>query len=798
MSARKLTQKGHKQLQQGEGQKALNTWSEAYKIYQQLNNSDGETGSLINQSLALQSLGLYTRSCETLITALKLEDKTWICSGNQTKVKQQQELMNALQKQSRGKTQILGLKNLGNVLRLIGKPEISEIVLKEALVISKSFSKELQNSLLLSLANTERTSYQKASNKYQITEEPVGKKEALNQAESRFIQALNYYQQVKSTGNKKSDTELLAQLNQLDLLLEQFFKKKSVIFDNLKISNNQQSIYDLTKKLLVANFGKLQTNKSIYASTQFSDILIKIAANEDLSRIFTNEKINLYNAALNIGLSALDKTNNKRAESFTKGTVGKIYDNLGQLEKSEIYLEEALGLAQSVRAWDIAYQWQQELARLYQKLGKFDRANKAYDAAIKSIEQVQSSSLSANPEFKFNFKDRIEAVYKQYLNLLLSREKPNFNQIIQVKQKLQLAEIKNFLQCNYLPTFEKEVYTNDTNNSKVLPIIYIFQIKNQVEIIIKTKDNLFFRHTANFSEITSGIDDLINLLQSPDFLTISESRFLTYSQNIYDLLVLPIKKYLPDEGELVFVLDTYFQNVPFSLLHDGERYLLEDYAITVSLTSKTAPLVTENLKVLVAGLSQANTNLKHPLFPGNITPLPEVNTEISYIRNNTTEVIELINAGFTSNNFQESMVKRRKDFPLIHISTHGQFSSDPHKTFILAWDKPINVREFENLLKNNPSPIDLLVLSACQTAKGDKRSALGIAGMAAMVGAQNTLATLWLVNAKSTSELMGDFYKNLNNGLNKAQALRQAQLALLKNPKYSHPYYWSPFILVSK
>ncbi len=256
VSARKLTQKGHEQLQQGEGQKALNTWSEAYKIYRQLNNSDGATGSLINQNLALQSLGLYTRSCETLIAALKLEDKTWICSGNQTKVKQKQELMDALKKQSRGKIQILGLKNLGNVLRRIGKPELSRIVLKEALLISKNFSKELQNSLLLSLANTERTSYQKASNKYQITEEPVGKKEALNQAESRFIRALNYYQQVKSN-SKKSDTELLAQLNQLDLLLEQFFKNKLVIFDKIKTSENQQNIYNLTKKLLVANFGDL-------------------------------------------------------------------------------------------------------------------------------------------------------------------------------------------------------------------------------------------------------------------------------------------------------------------------------------------------------------------------------------------------------------------------------------------------------------------------------------------------------------------------------------------------------------
>ena len=92
--------------------------------------------------------------------------------------------------------------------------------------------------------------------------------------------------------------------------------------------------------------------------------------------------------------------------------------------------------------------------------------------------------------------------------------------------------------------------------------------------------------------------------------------------------------------------------------------------------------------------------------------------------------------------------------------------------------------------------IELLVLSACQTAKGDKRSALGIAGIATQAGARSTVASLWLVEEASTAQLMGKFYQGLKNGLSKAEALRQAQLALLANPEYAHPYYWSSFILV--
>ena len=130
----------------------------------------------------------------------------------------------------------------------------------------------------------------------------------------------------------------------------------------------------------------------------------------------------------------------------------------------------------------------------------------------------------------------------------------------------------------------------------------------------------------------------------------------------------------------------------------------------------------------------------------------------------------------------------------------GQFSSKLIRTGFLAYDRQINIREFDSLLRNKTQTssdiIELLVLSACQTAKGNKRSALGIAGVAVQAGARTTVATLWLVEANSTVELMEEFYKGLRKGLTKAEALRQAQLALMKNPKYAHPYYWAPFLIV--
>lgn len=95
------------------------------------------------------------------------------------------------------------------------------------------------------------------------------------------------------------------------------------------------------------------------------------------------------------------------------------------------------------------------------------------------------------------------------------------------------------------------------------------------------------------------------------------------------------------------------------------------------------------------------------------------------------------------------------------------------------------------------SPLELLILSACQTAAGDNRAVLGLAGVAVRSGARSTLGTLWSVEDESTVELMNKFYSELSQpGVTKAEALRQAQLLLLRSPNYRYPYYWAPFVLV--
>jgi CHAT domain-containing protein len=181
-------------------------------------------------------------------------------------------------------------------------------------------------------------------------------------------------------------------------------------------------------------------------------------------------------------------------------------------------------------------------------------------------------------------------------------------------------------------------------------------------------------------------------------------------------------------------------------------------------------------------------------------PLPGVETELTEI-SQAVPSAQLLNQQFTSENFQKEISETT--FPVIHLATHGQFSSNPEETFVLTWDSQVKVRDFEELLRSRArtrtNPIELLVLSACETAEGDNRAALGLAGMAVRSGARSTIATLWSVKDESTALLMTEFYQKLvqpTAKITKAEALRQAQTDLLNSPEYKHPFYWAPFILV--
>ncbi|MEL7054029.1 MAG: CHAT domain-containing protein, partial [Cyanobacteria bacterium J06588_5] len=274
---------------------------------------------------------------------------------------------------------------------------------------------------------------------------------------------------------------------------------------------------------------------------------------------------------------------------------------------------------------------------------------------------------------------------------------------------------------------------------------------------------------------------------------LSEEKRLGFSKQIYDWLIAPAETAL-EENEiktLVFVLDGQFRSIPMAALYDGDQYLLERYGVALTPGMKLLGPHFQNpkpLQALMLGLTEAR---------GGFSALPGVKTEIEQVAASVNAQV-LFDQDFTQENLATEI--ERVPFPVLHLATHGQFSSDLAETFLLAWDEKISIGDLDGLLRSRreqSEPIELMVLSACQTAEGDDRAALGLAGMAIRSGARSTLATLWSVNDNSTAALMTEFYRELATGeLTKAEALRRAQVKILQKNEFSHPYYWAPFVLI--
>jgi CHAT domain-containing protein len=179
--------------------------------------------------------------------------------------------------------------------------------------------------------------------------------------------------------------------------------------------------------------------------------------------------------------------------------------------------------------------------------------------------------------------------------------------------------------------------------------------------------------------------------------------------------------------------------------------------------------------------------------------LPNVKGELQEINKQVPLSSIFLNSNFTKQNLAQTLVSL--PFPIIHLATHGNFSSEAENTYLLTYDGKLTIENLYQLLRStdrsNLEPVELLILSACQTAVGDKRAALGLAGMAVRAGARSTIASLWSVDDAATSKFMIALYQSLSSAnVTRAASLRTAQQALLKDPKYNHPYFWAPFVLL--
>lgn len=793
--AQALTARGRLELLLGQAEIALETWRLSTRFYQEINDEIGKMGSLINQALALESLGYYRRSCTTLLVAIGLPDscQALALQDIESLVIHFEDII-----QSHAELGILGLRNLGNILRSLGYLARSRQVLEQALnITADSGTTQAQIDTLLSLGTTEYVLYQQAKDLYERTKIDSDRAQVVAVAQ----QALDRYQAIISNDDVDSISRISiiqARLQKLRLLRDlqnwDQTNDSSIDTDSLQ-SDLQIQIHSLLNENLTA-LPPSQT--AIYIQLNFAKTLVQT----DLDWINTSIQMT------QLAVQQAEMLNNRRSQSYALGTLGELYEQVdsiqpGYLAIAQHNLEEALSLAQSIQAWDIAYQWQWRIGRLSSKQGDHEQAIVYYQASVETLRSVRKNLVATETDFQFSFRDTVEPIYRELVTLLLQEQEGNeptqldLRQAVRAIDDLQLSELENFLRCDLTPSIDIDEVQIDLEAA----IIHTIILDKQLAVVLKlpTSDQLYL-HTIPLLEydINQTLIELKSELTHP----YTSPRSLALSQEVYRWLIYPIESDLELNHikTLVFILDGEFRSVPMAALHDGERYLVEGYAVAITpglQLLQPYPLRRLSLQGLTFGLSKTRKGFTpHSGF----TPLENVETEVQTIQNSISGQA-LLNENFTSSAMRRQI--RTSSAPIVHLATHGQFSSNPNETFVLAWDERVNVNDLGAILQsrslNNPNPLELLVLSACETANGDSRAALGLAGIAVQSGARSTIASLWSINDDSTAKLMGFFYQELTRSdvlISKAEALRNAQVQLLNSPGYRAPLFWAPYVLI--
>ena len=736
--AQALNIQGNIQLAQGKAQEALITWQKAEVTYQQIQDKDGVIRSKINQSQAMRSLGLYPKAKDML-----------------------RQVQSELQQLPNSALKAASLLNLGDTLRLSGDFAEATAIMQESLAIAQQINDApIIAETLLSLGNIASSQQQAASSGDS------------NYRQQKMGDAIAYYQQAAKFATNPL-YKVKAELNQLRLEID------------------LQQI-DSAKKLVTSIQSQLQnlppSRASVYARVNFVQSLMRL--NSAFSDRQTAAQL-LANAA-----QQAKEMGDPRAESYAIGYLGELYEQSQQIPESQEMTERALFLAQTSNASDIAYRWQWQLGRLLKSQGENLKAIAAYNGAVNTLASIRGDLVSSNADIQFSFRDSVEPVYRQLVALLLTPE--NGKQVSQenliaarkVIESLQLAELDNFFKESCLIGRATQVDEIDPQAAVIYPIV----LSNSLEVIISLPDRSLVQHTTKISQ--KELESLFNELRRSLRRTSLESDIQTASEKVYNMLIgkeLEASLQAKKIKTLAFVLDGSLRNLPMSVLYDGKHYLMEKYNLAIAPSLQlldTRPLKPQQLEVFIGGLSKETQNFN---------ALPNVEREIQKISAIVSTQTPLLNETFISESIQKQI--SNAPFRVVHLATHGEFSSNAEKTFILTWNNRLGVKQLGELLQtkdqDSRTPIELLVLSACKTAKGDSRAALGLAGIAVRSGARSTIASLWSVEDSATATLMEDFYQELSTlGATKADALRKSQISLLKNPKFTHPFYWAPFVLV--
>jgi CHAT domain-containing protein len=494
-----------------------------------------------------------------------------------------------------------------------------------------------------------------------------------------------------------------------------------------------------------------------------------------------------------------EQRGDRRTESYATGHLGALYEDGRRYPEALQLTREAIFAAQQAHAPESLYRWQWQLARLHRKMGATDEALAAYRGAVQQVAAVRPELAVRHDAATASFRESVGPLYFELVDLLLRRasdpalpeqeRRALLTEAREVVESFKVAELRDYFRDDCVDIALSRITQLDVV-SPTAAVVYPIVLPDRVELLVTLPSGLrrFVVPVAE-ARLTREVHQFRQLLERR-----TTRQYLRPARQLHDWLIRPLEPELTAAkiDTLVFVPDGPLRTIPMAALHDGQQFLVAKYALAITPGLKLTdprPLDRKRPRILAVGVTESVQG-----FP----PLPEVERELINVREvfgGTT----LLNAQFSVASLEEEMKKGA--YSILHIASHGEFGGDVDKTFVLAFDGKVTMDRLDRLigvLKYRDEPLELLALSACDTAEGDDRAALGLAGVAVKAGARSAVATLWSVNDEASAGLIADFYRELKDpAVSRGVALQRAQLKVLSDPRYEHPGFWSPFLLIN-
>jgi len=502
----------------------------------------------------------------------------------------------------------------------------------------------------------------------------------------------------------------------------------------------------------------------------------------------------LLTQAAEIAAEAKDE----RQRSYALGYLAELYEQEGRLPDAQSLGQRALRAGTLADAPDAVYRWQWLLGRLQQAQGETEAALASYRAAATTVSQLRRELALSPVDFRDVLGQDQNELYLELVDLLLRASAGEADAsrrqalLVEARNTLELQkndELRDYFRDECLAVFQ------DTAPDSIpgALVIYPVPLPDRLEIIVGGAGGLQrFATPVDRETLRAEVRALRRELSDRTSLD-----YELHAETLYEWIVRPLEPMLASTAPetLVFVPSGMLRTIPMGALRDpdSDHFLVQDYPIAIipSLTlTDPRPIERGGVKLLAAGLSESVSGY---------AALRNVDRELEAVEASFPSR-SLVNDQFVADRFEREVQAR--PFGIVHIASHGEFADDPSESFLLTYDGKLSMDRLARAVATSQfrqeQPLELLTLSACETAAGNDRAALGLAGIAVRSGARSALATLWAVEDRAASDLMIEFYRQLQDPeVSRAKALQRAQLKLLTLPVFQHPGYWSPFVLIN-